>query len=161
MSMMQWTVEPLPGRDEAELVRISGFITEEADFQPLAALPGKEALCLDLAGVEQINSCGVREWIHFVRLVTKSQRPLELCRCSPAIVRQLNTISNFGGGGTVRSVMLPYYCAACGREEHRLLDLPTTAAPPPIEEVIPCSACQGAMEFDDLPSSYMAFSGRG
>lgn len=156
MTLMQWKTETPNDRDR--LVLISGFITEEADFQSFAALEGGDLLRLDLAGVEQINSCGVREWIHFVRRLAKSNRAFELVRCSPAIVRQLNTISNFRGGGAVRSVMLPYFCADCEREEQRLLEIPTSGPPPAIEESLPCSSCKGSMEFDDLPNSYMAFA---
>lgn len=156
MSTMQWTIEETP--DRGHLVQISGFITEEADFQTLAALQGPAALRLDLAGVEQINSCGVREWIHFVRRIAQAQRPLELLRCSPAIVRQLNTISNFRGNGKVRSVMLPYFCPDCEREEHRLHEIPTTVQLQHIEDVLPCPVCGADMEFDDLPDTYLAFA---
>jgi ABC-type transporter Mla MlaB component len=153
--MMLWKVDEGGGR---RTIVLSGFITEEADFRPLTALPWEGPLRLDLAGIEQINSCGVREWIHFVRRLDQAGRPFELLRCSPAIVRQLNTISNFKGAGKVRSVILPYYCIKCGRQDTRELELSASAPPPPIEESIACRHCAGTSEFDDLPGMYLAFA---
>jgi ABC-type transporter Mla MlaB component len=154
--MMVWKAED---RADGRVLVLSGFITEEADFRPLVALPADGPLRLDLAGVEQINSCGVREWIHFVRSLREAGRAFEFLRCSPAIVRQLNTISNFRGGGLVRSVLLPYYCASCGTEDRRPLDLPPPGRPlPAIEEAIACAKCQAQSEFDDLPDTYLAFA---
>ena len=155
MNGMSWKVDTQSG---VQRVVITGAITEESDFEPLAALKGGDVLHLDLAGVLQINSCGVREWIHFVRRLGDSAGGFELERCSPAIVRQLNMISNFHGSGAVRSVMLPYYCSACQREELRPFDLPQAGPAGRIEEVLPCPECGGELEFDDLPGSYVAFA---
>jgi len=156
MTTLQCKIERAP--DGGQLVHLSGLITEEADFQPLIALEGPGALRLELGGVEQINSCGVREWITFVRQLSRARREFELLRCSPAIVRQLNTISNFCGAGSVRSVMLPYYCIACRHEEHRLLELSDVRLLPTIEDSVVCAGCGGVAEFDDIPGSYLAFA---
>ena len=153
---MSWEIDQPPGG--IPVVRISGQITEEADFQTLTAIAQAGTLRLDLAGVEQINSCGVREWIHFVTELTREGRPFELAQCSPAIVRQLNMISNFRGRGQVRSVMLPYYCAECGHEDRRMMELTAGGALPPIEDTIPCTECGGLAEYDELPNSYLAFA---
>jgi len=153
---MHWAVER---RDDTRLVHVSGSITEEADFQPLLALGDNGRLVLDLAGVDEINSCGVREWIHFVRSLSDASPAYELVRCSPAIVRQLNMVSNFRGAGRVASIMLPYYCAGCGEEQFRLLELAANGAPPAFAEVVACTGCGGEAEFDDLPESYVSFAG--
>ncbi len=153
---MRWAVE---SQSSGHVVRISGSITEEADLHALVALGDGGTLRLDLAGVDEINSCGVREWIRFVRRVSETARGLELVRCSPAIVRQLNMVSNFRGAGQVTSVMLPYYCASCGTEQEQLLEVPEGGSPPQIPTSITCRHCGGAAEFDDLPDSYMGFVG--
>lgn len=155
MNTLQWKVEQLP--DQVRLVVLSGAITEDADLRALATLDGPGQLSFDLAAVDQINSCGVREWIQFVRKLAETDRGFELVRCSPAIVRQLNTIANFRGGGQVRSVMLPYYCPSCRNEAHRPLDL-AAGAPREIPEELPCPTCSGTMEFDDIPATYLSFS---
>jgi len=153
---MRWAVE---SRENGHMVRISGSITEEADLHALVALGQGKDLRLDLAGVDEINSCGVREWIRFVRRVSETASDLELVRCSPAIVRQLNMVSNFRGSGRVTSVMLPYYCDACGAEQERYLELGGADAPPEIQETVVCERCGEQAEFDDLPDSYMGFIG--
>ena len=106
-------------------VVVSGEITEETDFGPILDVTGGVIL-IDLAGVSRINSCGVREWLNFVAALQARGRRLVLERCAPVIVTQLNTIYNFTGGGHVRSVLGPYYCASCDREENHLIDLATT-----------------------------------
>jgi len=156
---MHWALENL---GEGKLLFISGNITEEADFQPILALSGSGRLSLDLAGIDEINSCGVREWIHFVRDLSERSPDYELVRCSPAVVRQLNMVSNFRGDGRVSSVLLPYFCPACGDEQFRLLEISNVeGASLVIADAIPCAGCGSEAEFDDLPESYVGFALRG
>ena len=154
MNSLKWTLD---SQNERRLIVLTGAITEDADLGALAALDVAGNLAIDLAGVEQINSCGVREWIHFVRKLADADRSFELVRCSPAIVRQLNTIANFRGAGQVRSVMLPYYCPSCRSEERRAMEL--DGGERTIPEELPCPKCGGTMEFDDLPATYVSFAG--
>ena len=152
---MHWVVESL---GDGSRIFLSGAITEEADFQPLVTLGSTGRLMLDLAEVEEINSCGVREWIHFVRNLSERSPGYEFARCSPAVVRQLNAVSNFRGNGRIVSVMLPYFCSACGGEQFRLLALTEHDASPVITDRVPCGQCGGEAEFDDLPDSYLGFA---
>lgn len=154
MNTLKWKVASSNGTTEVE---VEGAITEDANLNGLLSLEGAGPIVLDLAAVDQINSCGVREWIHFIRKLSDGDRAIEFKRCSPAIVRQLNTIANFRGSGTVRSVMLPYYCSSCRSEAHVPLDL--TAADREIADEIACAKCGGTMEFDDMPSTYVSFAG--
>jgi hypothetical protein len=82
-----WKVE----RDGEWLrVALRGEIDENADFSELrAALRGNVELTLE--GITRINSCGVREWVNFVRGL-EGIRSLWFTRCSPVVVLQLNTI---------------------------------------------------------------------
>lgn len=154
---MHWVVESL---GDGSRIFLSGAITEEADFQPLVTLGSAGRLILDLADVEEINSCGVREWIHFVRNLSERSPGYEFSRCSPAVVRQLNAVSNFRGTGRISSVMLPYFCASCGGEQFRLLTLGENESPPVITDRVPCGQCGAEAEFDDLPDSYLGFTMR-
>jgi hypothetical protein len=152
---ISWTLQPTPsGRTKVVLV---GAITEDVDLTPLLEVAPLQGLVFDLQDVVQINSCGVREWIHFVRALSTASRPYAFRRCSPAIVRQLNMISNFAGTADVESVMLPYYCDNCSHEENRELAL--AAGPlPSIETETECPVCQGALTFDDLAETYLSFA---
>lgn len=150
---MQWKVEK-QGPDGLT-VGIQGGITEDADFRPILKIAGGQDLHLELSGVESINSCGVREWIHFVKNLEPSVQSLTFHRCSPAIVRQLNMIANFRGSSDIQSVLLPYYCPDCSKEVRTELTLGSDRS---IPEVIPCPLCGGEAEFDDLPDSFLAFA---
>jgi hypothetical protein len=151
---MRWSIQ-----DDLSARRLvlAGAITEEADFSFLDALRGAERVAIELGDVEQINSCGVREWIHFVTRLSAAALPAELVRCSPAFVRQLNMISNFRGSAQVRSVLAPYYCEGCGHEETVEVALPEGQDPPPLAPTVTCPRCGGEAEFDDLINTYLAF----
>src|SRR5688572_3056912 len=106
LNTMMFQVEEQGGTTR---VVVSGEITEETDFGPILEVDGG-TVRVDLGGVSRINSCGVREWLNFVTALKATGRKLILERCAPVIVTQLNTIYNFTAGGTVRSVLGPYYC---------------------------------------------------
>ena len=134
--------------------RFSGEITENSNFAPLLR-DGADEIVLDLAGIERINSCGVREWLNFVGLLAKGGHTLVMERCSVPIVHQLNMVSNFRGGAEVRSVYAPYLCGKCDQEGSKLIELDkggTVALKPEL-----CPSCGANMEFDDLPEAYFAF----
>jgi DNA-directed RNA polymerase subunit RPC12/RpoP len=148
---LSWRIKERPGLTTVEFV---GEIDENADFVELRRrLRGTVAF--QLAEVRRINSCGVREWVNFVRdlpLVTD----LSFSHCSPAIVTQLNMIYNFRGNARIRSFYAPYVCEKCGQEEEKLVDVPGQHG----GNVIPsfaCSQCGATMEFDDLPERYLSF----
>jgi anti-anti-sigma regulatory factor len=134
---------------------LSGDITEDSDFARLAAATSN-LLVIDLADVRRINSTGVREWIKFVNQMHRQGRALLFERCSVAIVQQLNMISNFRGSGRVRSVLAPYYCEGCDENHVELIDL-EKGPPPKLALTLPCPRCGSAMEFDEIPESYLAF----
>ena len=145
-----------PGMTTVEFV---GEIDENADFIDLRRrLRG--AVAFQLGEVRRINSCGVREWVNFVRDLPHVTE-LSFSHCSPAIVTQLNMIYNFRGRAKIRSFYAPYVCDACGREEEQLIDVPTQlSGSGPVAPTLPsfaCPACHAPMEFDDLPERYLSF----
>src|ERR1700761_3070041 len=137
-------------------VELRGEIDENADFSELRqTLRGDVELGLE--GVTRINSCGVREWVNFVRGLNEV-RTLWFVRCSPPVVLQLNTIFNFRGRARVRSFLAPYVCEACHADEYKLLDVdehfPDRRAHVP---AFRCRRCGGVMVFDELPERYLSF----
>lgn len=141
--------------DDGMRVTISGDVDENADFSTLRdELAGR--VVMDLAGLRRFNSCGVREWVNFQRDLVGAPVELELHACSPAVVSQLNTISNFGGAARVVSFLAPYVCEACEREEQRLIEV----APDPRDTTLPafaCERCRNPLVFDDLADRYLSF----
>ncbi len=150
---LSWRIKERPGFTTVEF---TGEIDENADFGELRRrLRGP--VVFHLAEVRRINSCGVREWVNFVRDLP-GVTELTFSHCSPAIVTQLNMIYNFRGAAKVRSFYAPYVCDACGHEEEKLLDVQnqfgTSGSKVP---EYACEQCGGAMEFDDLPERYLSF----
>jgi anti-anti-sigma regulatory factor len=151
---LSWRIKERPGFTTVEF---SGEIDENADFAELRRrLSG--AVVFHLADVRRINSCGVREWVNFVREIP-NVADLTFTHCSPAIVTQLNMIYNFRGRAKVRSFYAPYVCESCHIEEEKLLDVQSQF---PNGEIgltpeFKCSSCNQAMEFDDLPERYLSF----
>lgn len=137
-------------------VELRGEIDENADFSELKqTLRGQVELRLE--GITRINSCGVREWVNFVRGL-EAVSALWFSRCSPVVVLQLNTIYNFRGRAQVTSFMAPYVCEACHSDEYKLLDVsehfPDRRAHVP---AFRCRRCGGVMVFDELPERYLSF----
>lgn len=152
--MLSWHIDRRP---EATMVKFIGEIDENADFAELRhRLEGP--VVFHLGSIRRINSCGVREWVNFVRDLP-GVTELTFTNCSPAIVTQLNMIYNFRGNARVRSFYAPYVCENCNLEVDKLLE---------VEELFPegridrlpefvCERCQDPMEFDDLPERYLSF----
>ena len=151
---LSWRIKERPGLTTVEFF---GEIDENADFSELRRRL-KGAVVFHLAEVRRINSCGVREWVNFVRDFPDVTE-LTFTHCSPAIVTQLNMIYNFRGRAMVKSFYAPYVCENCNNEEEKLLDVQTQFPDGDIESVpdFDCEQCHQAMEFDDLPERYLSF----
>lgn len=142
----------------AALVTMSGAIDEDANFDKLLAdLRSAAEIRFDLSGVRRINSCGVREWVNFVRsLPPKAGVVLE--KCPSVVVAQINMISNFAANARVSSVHAPFICESCGHEEDVLVDLSNGRVPK--LDTRACPECgKKELAFDDLEESYFAFLG--
>ncbi len=149
---MEWAVKNEGG---VTLVALSGSVDEDADFAALIAdLKNHRRLRLDLSRVARINSCGVREWVNFIRALPQTSQ-LELEKCSPVVVSQVNMISNFAGAANILSVQAPFICESCMHEENVLLEV-KKGEKPTLREV-KCGECSRPMVFDDIEDSYFAF----
>jgi hypothetical protein len=151
---LSWRIKERPGFTTVEF---TGEIDENADFSELSRQL-KGSVVFKMGEIRRINSCGVREWVNFVRELPEVTE-LVFTHCSPAIITQLNMIYNFRGAATVRSFYAPYICDACNREEEKLLDVATHFPNGEIDRVpeFNCDKCGQPMEFDDLPDRYLSF----
>jgi hypothetical protein len=152
--VLTWALDRVEGRLVA---RLRGEINENADLADLRrALFGD--VDLDLEGVTRINSCGVREWVNFVRGLD-GVKSLRFVRCSPTVVLQLNTICNFRGRARVVSFLAPYVCEVCHVDEYRLLEVDEHFADrsPFTVPAFRCGRCGGALVFDELAERYLSF----
>jgi len=152
------------GKFEAEIqqaerlthVRLSGTLDEDNELLPLASHIRGTAV-IDLSGIREINNCGVRDWVRWLEEVQAKSTSVVLTQCSPAIVAQLNQVSNFAGRAYVKSFYVPFFCQTCEQEKAVLVEMlefdGRDVGPPTCR----CDTCDGVMAFDDLEKSYFAF----
>ena len=152
--MLHWNLDK---NAEPTHIRIEGKLDQEANLDPLRdALQGQ--IVIDLAGISGINSCGVREWIDFVRALRRKGCQLVLERCSVHVVDKLNLVLNFRGNGKVRSVYAPYICEACFVEQELLIDIEDNWQEQLTRDAPSCAQCGEAMELDHIETEYFAFT---
>ncbi len=140
------------------LLTLKGIIDEEADFKD-AFSDLKATVFINLEGIDLINSCGVREWVHAVQKLPKNAK-VQYDKCAPRIVEQINYVSNFLGSGSVNSFYAPYFCPKCKKEATVLLAVRDLTKSRPVKAPAEkCPNCRGPMEFDDIEEEYFAFLG--
>lgn len=137
------------------VVALRGSLDEEASLDELLDKI-ERPVCFDLAGVRRVNSYGVGIWSRFIKRLASVGR-IELRRCSPAFVSQLNVLRNFKGPAEVLSVNAPFMCDACSSEQAVELAAQGLTRAEVILPRVLCKDCGGAMGFDDLEERYFAF----
>jgi anti-anti-sigma regulatory factor len=101
---------------EGLTVKVAGHIDEDAVFTGLE-LGGSSKVILDLTDVSAINSCGIREWIKWIRTAPEST-PLVYRNCPKIIVDQINMVDGFlPKNAKVESFFVPYFCDSTGNEK--------------------------------------------
>jgi hypothetical protein len=116
-----------------------------------------EKITLDLAGITNFNSCGVREWVFLIRDLG-NLGDLRFSNCSIAMVDQFNMVPESIGKGTVQTFLAPYVCETHGDQEQILgmatdgNDLVRGEAPHR-----KCGQCGSDLIFDAMPDSYFLF----
>jgi ABC-type transporter Mla MlaB component len=152
---LKWTCEQ---QGDELLLRLQGDLDENANlFEIKAVLSGR--VRIDLGQVRRINSAGVRDWVNFIREVEQQTDHVVLADCSPAIVMQMNMISNFRGNAEVASIYAPLACPHCDHEQDGrivLTDEVVGALPDHLPEFA-CDECGEALELDDIAERYFAF----
>lgn len=144
--------------EEMTYVRLVGTIDEDNELSPLVNRIRGQTAIIDLAGIEDINNCGVRDWVNCLEGLQGRAINVVLVECSPAIVAKLNTVSNFIEKGYVKSFYVPYFCQACEQEKALLVDMDEFQGDAPVKTpTCRCDSCDGIMAFDDLEESYFAF----
>ena len=118
----------------------------------------RDNIIFELAGIRNFNSCGIREWIYFIKDIGAYGK-MTFRACSVAVIDQINLVPDSIGAGEIESFYGPYYCE-CQGEVSRLINVKDHAkylekkiAPP-----IACEKCQKPLEFDALEESYFLFT---
>lgn len=114
-------------------------------------------ITLDLEGITNFNSCGVREWVFLIRDLGELGS-LNFTKCSIPMVDQLNMVPESLGRGTVSTFYAPYVCETHGDVE-QLLDV-VKEGPSLLAHLPPhksCSKCNQELIFDAMADSYFLF----
>lgn len=112
--MSQFNIEVQDTGAEAVFM-FSGQIDEDTTFGDLKL--DKPKVIFDFEKVSLINSCGIREWIKWIRSAETTSQ-LVYRKCPKVIVDQINMVSGFlPENGTVESFYVPYYCEETGNEK--------------------------------------------
>lgn len=137
-------------------VLLKGVIDEDSDFSPILKLKGP--IVFNFRFVTAINSCGVRNWVNFLKQISDWEIYYE--DCPPLVVRQLNMVPSFVGHAQVISVFGAYVCDVCDAEKMVLIQQERfKKGVVNIPEAIECESCKkGEMEFDGQPQQYFSFA---
>jgi CheY-like chemotaxis protein len=143
--------------DGVQRVIMEGDFDEYTDFAPLGGrLRGRVEF--DAEGVRYINSAGTHRWVHFLREL-HAVTECSFSRCSVAFTSQAAMVPEVLGTGRVSSVVAPYHCERCGRDEERLLQTQALVRDRQAFQIpsFGCPGCGGSLVFDELPNSYLSF----
>ena len=144
--------------DQFSYVKLAGTIDEDNELLPLASRIRGDTVIIDLAAVQDINNCGVRNWVKWREEIQARAIAIVLIECSPAIVAKLNSVSNFNAGGYLKSFYVPFFCRTCEMEKAILVDMDELRGEGAVRApTCRCDACDGIMAFDDMEESYFSF----
>ncbi len=136
----------------------AGSIDEDAKLPDPATLQASAEITVDMGGEQAINSCGVREWVKWVKAVPPSAK-LIYVNSPKVIVDQMNMIGGLLPKGTViKSFQVPYFCESCKQAHNMTFNegkefQGKTAKPPELT----CPKCGSPMELDIIEAKYFKF----
>ncbi len=136
--------------------RFKGDVADSFKHKEVPRIKSK-TITLDLAGISNFNSCGVREWVYLIRDLG-NLGSLVFIKCSIAMVDQFNMVPESVGRGHVQSFYAPYVCETHGDLE-QLIDVQSERHNIEAENVPErsCDVCHKALIFDAMPDSYFLF----
>lgn len=142
--------------DEAH-VTLEGVIDEDAIFDKIKGL-NMNKFFFDFNKVTMINSCGIREWIKYLKEIEDAQIVYQ--NCPQIIIEQVNMVHGFIKKGTVlESFFAPYFCPSCDDEKKILLkDSEIVNGKAPVKQ---CRTCKSDLEFDAIEKQYFSFLSQG
>lgn len=151
----QFSYEIVKNGDRTQ-VNLFGIIDEDCDFTPILKFKNS-TLVFNFKGVNSVNSCGIRSWVNFIKLL--GQNPIEFIECPPVIVRQINMVPSFLGKASPISVFVPYVCDDCEFEKNELVLIKDYKAGVPLPEKMKCENCNSPeMEINGNVKQYFAFA---
>ena len=103
---------------------------------------------------------GVKNWIKFFTTLQQQKSDFAFEAISPSLVENFNMVQNFGCGGPVLSVTVPYKCGGCGANLAATMKVDDLKKNSFQVGAAKCGKCGGQADFDDEPEEYFAFLSR-
>jgi anti-anti-sigma regulatory factor len=138
------------------LVKLVGSMEEQVNLETQIG-PVDADLIVNCRGVTRINSVGVKMWMRYFQNLREQGRRFKFMECSPAIVEQLNLISNFSCGGEVESILLPFSCVKCKSDFVANMATKELKKAQLLIPAVKCEKPECAATFDDDPDEYLFF----
>lgn len=138
-------------------LKLRGILDEDNVLTTLLSQIQGRLLLIDLAEIERINSCGVRDWVNWLNQIQALGIQVILLRCSPSAISQANMVANFAADAFIHSFYAPYVHPETGEEQSVLLfteelrQMKTISAPKIYND------SGEELEFDEFEESYFAF----
>lgn len=136
----------------------AGSIDEDAKLPDPNEFKSMAEITVDMGGVQAINSCGVREWVKWIKAMPPTTK-LIYTNSPKVIVDQMNMIGGLLPKGTViKSFQVPYFCENC-KQVHAIVfnegkEFQGKAAKAPD---LNCPKCGQPMELDVIEAKYFKF----
>lgn len=138
-------------------LKLRGVLDEDNLLANLISQIQGRLLLIDMAEMERINSCGVRDWVNWLNQIQALGLQVILLRCSPAVVAQANMVTNFSADAFIHSFYAPYVHPDTGDEQSVLLFTEDLRQVRPIKAPKIFSDDGEELEFDEFEESYFAF----
>ena len=138
-------------------LKLRGVLDEDNLLANLISQIQGRLLLIDMAEMDRINSCGVRDWVNWLNQIQALGLQVILLRCSPAVVAQANMVTNFSADAFIHSFYAPYVHPDTGEEQSVLLFTEDLRQVRPIKAPKIFSDNGEELEFDEFEESYFAF----
>ena len=139
------------------VVTLNGQLDEDATFESVK-FTDPQGVTIDLKGINSINSCGIREWIKWIKEVPPAAKIIYK-NCPKVIIDQINMVVGFlPENASVQSFYVPYYCESSGSEKMVLFESGKEFTGGEIKEPeVKCDETGDEMEMDVIESKYFGF----
>lgn len=139
------------------VISIYGNINEDV-ILPGVDFSGAQTAFFDWGKVEMINSCGVREWVMWLKKVPSNVKVVYR-NCPRIIVDQINLVAGFlRPGSEVESFYVPFFCEKCEIQTPMLFTKGKEFIGNKVETpAVSCQKCKGPTEIDIIESKYFKF----
>lgn len=143
-------------RSGSNMVRLSGAIDEQSDFDALlqAVKPGR--LVVHLGGVTQFNEAGMRAWVAWLATLDARGIKADLVSCSPQVVEAFNADAQLARCATVKSVQALYRCAKCEHDDVYVVSIAEIQQAGGAPQRA-CERCIGRLAMVEGPNRYFEF----